>query len=174
MLIVPALVYTLAVQPVNASFAILQQLPVVPKTPIEINELKLQEVEGGVNENLITAIPSDLADSMLIVHQDHKLHFYNNQNGFHFAIKSGLVPVQNLYVLGPQEHFRYLAVLCLSPRLQNRTELIVVDTLGNCVFKKLYDRYYNLLEYQVNKQAIQLRTREVNDSISTGIFYRLP
>ncbi len=171
-IIVFALILTLLVQPMQITFErVLSYHAPAPK-PKEINVKQITLVPMDTLISQAVAMPAELYDSLVIRYQNQKINFVNPTNGFSFHVPVLINPVEQLYVL-PLPNFKYLAVLALSPRIQEQSELLLVDSMGTCIFKQSYPHYYNQLASNFKGNALQINTLNLADSVELGLTYTL-
>jgi hypothetical protein len=171
-IIIPSLTYTLLVQPLHQTFEVLLYTPVVKSPPKEVNAINLQEITADTSLTYLPAMPREYFDSLQIEFVNQKLRFVNPANGFSFYVANQLKQVAQIYVSQPYA-MPYTAILLLSPVLQNQSELLLIDGQSNCVFKKKYNAYYNVMSTSANGHYLRLQSRTLDDSLSVGIAYNL-
>ena len=164
-----ALIYTLLVQPLQNTFQMVLSFHQAPPKPSAISRIKLEAVQADTMPLGHVAMPTQIFDSLSISYTQQKIKFVNPANGYMFSIAPLLKPIEQMYVL-PMHH--YLAILALPPRIQDQSNLILIDSMGVCVFNQMYPIYYNHLGL-TQKGFLQLNTRDLNDSLVVGKAFQI-
>jgi len=167
-----ALIFTLLVQPLQITFERVLSYNAPPPKPKTINLTSIEEVQADSIFNSFQGVPSQLFDSLQISYTNQKLKILNPANGFMFNTNLLIHPIEQLYVL-PIQKAKYLAILALAPRIQTQSELLLIDSMGTCVFNQSYTKYFNVLSLSVTQSQLQLNERNLADSVVLGITYQL-
>ncbi len=167
-----ALIFTLLVQPIQTTFDRVLSYNTPPPKPKSINLAAVEEVQIDSVFTSVEGIPSQIFDSIQISYSNQKLKFINPANGFSFNSKLLIQPIEQIYVL-PITSFKYLAVLALAPRIQAQSELLLIDSMGTCVFNQSYSKYFNVISLNANNSQLQINERNLEDSVLLGLTYQL-
>lgn len=164
-----ALIFTLLVQPLQTTFQQVLSYQQAPPKPSTVNKIQLTEVQADTMLLSQIAMPSQIFDSLSIHYSQQKIKLVNPANGYLFSVTPLVKPVEQLYVL-PLPN--YLAILALPPRIQAQSNLILLDSMGVCVYNQMFSVYYNHLGLSP-KGFLQLNTRDLNDSLVFGKAFQI-
>ena len=167
-----ALIFTLLVQPLQTTFERVLSYNAPPPKPKPVNLATLEEVKLDAVFKSFEGVPSQIFDSLQINCINQNIKFLNPANGFSFHAKLLVQPIEQIYVL-PIASYKYLAVLALAPRIQMQSELLLIDSMGTCVFNQSYSKYFNKISMNETQNQLQLNERNLEDSLVLGITYQL-
>jgi hypothetical protein len=167
-----ALIFTLLVQPLQTTFERVLSYNAPPPKPKPVNLETLEEVKLDAVFKSFEGVPSQIFDSLQINCINQNIKFLNPANGFSFYAKLLVQPIEQIYVL-PIASYKYLAVLALAPRIQMQSELLLIDSMGTCVFNQSYSKYFNKISMNETQNQLQLNERNLEDSLVLGITYQL-
>lgn len=167
-----ALIFTLLVQPMQLTFERVLSYNAPPPKPKEVNQINLEElyIDSIINPSM--AMPSEVFDSLQLKYLNEKIKVLNPTNGYSFNAPLLIHPITQMYVL-PIHRFKYLALLALAPRIQNQSELLLIDSMGNCLFNRSFTSYYNQISLSETGSLLQLNTLTLEDSVVVGLTFQL-
>lgn len=165
-IIAPALVYSVLVKPFKQTFQM-----VIPAEAIEnlkakeINTQKFSELNQKPNEVFFPSAPASFSDSLDIsVVSGQVIQVRSKQNGFTYTQRIPFGNVQTLYA----SHLtspRLLALLALASPIEKKSALLIFDSLGICVYQKVFDNYPNRMSSSENQKYLLLQAEVSPDSL---------
>ncbi|MBC7382905.1 MAG: hypothetical protein H7296_07895 [Bacteroidia bacterium] len=172
LIIAPTLTYTLLLKPFNESLSMLQISDKIIAEPGFINTLNYTSLNQKPSEIFFPATPAMYHDSLDIsVIRGKTIRIQSKQNGFVYEHRLNST-LQTIYSVDLNKK-KYLALLALSPPLDNFSVLLVFDKLGDCVYKKIFDDFPNRLSGNKDGRFLLLQKEVEPDSLTFKLCFQL-